>query len=511
MHPFEIHDFGKEALKESLKNEHVLDRKFSSRRYNKHFEYIYDYLTDLGCQLILVENFYTDRDYLIDFANYYVRCFEKYDRLCKRLHFFKEKFDEKKFISLLKNEKANLQKIYLGFIVAKPLPEAIFGRTILETYPTEKTGRHFPTIRKYGITLFGKNMEKFSLAFQEQDTVTAACATCALWSAFQKTAKIFDRSWSPTPIEITKAATKFQIYTRPIPSRGLKIEQMCQAIREIGLDLHVVDIEEIIAQTDRMVPLQSLIYSYLYMGIPVIMGGAFIGQGVEGGHAVAITGYHLCDSPYVDREVPDDPNIRYCNLKGRKIDKFYAHDDQVGPFCKIEIETGRYPIRFHTNPNVQSQVWQSIIPAVLIIPLYEKIRIVFMDVYRWILKFNIFIEKLEIIPKRHLEWDIYLTETNIFKNEFLENKEYNLFGFDVLLERMPRYIWRCCAEADGKKIVEIVADATDMPRSFFLTNIFFFDEKLRIALKSKMQIDEIRKKSDEYLTEHFTKLIIDNL
>lgn len=470
----------------------------------------------MGCKGIVVENKYTDRDFLIDHANYYVRCFEKYDRLCKRIHLFKVTFkDDDHFISLLTDKNNNkIEDNYLGFIVAKPLPEAIFGRTVVDTYPTDNTGRHYPALRKYEINLFGLKMVKNSLAFQEQDTVTAACATCALWSALQKTTKIFDRTWTPTPIEITQFATKYHIFTRPIPSTGLQYAQMLEAIRGVGLDFHFVDIGGVIGPTFRNIPLQSLIYSYLHrMELPVIFGGDFKTQdGRGGGHAVTITGYNLRKTPFVDREVPDEQDIDYCNLKGRRIDKFYAHDDQVGPFCKMEIKTpNRYPIILQTDPDVDYQVWEIITPGALIIPLYEKIRIQFQDVYRWILKLNIFLETIESISHGQLEWDIYLTEANTFKNEVLGSNLYKPFKLKILYQRMPRYIWRCIGESNGNKNIEIIADATDMPRSFFLTDINMFDDDLRKDIKNKMKIKEICKKCNDKLSEHFTKLIIKNL
>lgn len=461
-----------------------------------------------------MENHYTDRDYLIDFANYYVRCFEEYERLCKRLHFFKISFDEKKFFELLKINNHDLPDVlqdnYLGFIVAKPLPETIFGRSILTTYPTEGYGRHFPAIKRYETNLFGKTLEIKSLAFQEQDTVTAACATCALWVAFQKTADIFDRSWSPTPIEITKAATKYKIRERPVPSSGLLVEQMCQAIQEFGLEPQIVDIAEI-QENKQFVPIQSLIYSYLEMGIPVLLGGTFIG-GVRDYHVVTITGYHLEDKPFVKREVPNLKKINYCNLKGRRIDKFYTHDDAVGPFCKMLIKPyNRRIIKFYSNPDVDYQVWKEIIPEMIIIPLYEKIRIPFQEVYGWILKFNTFLETVEAIPKESLEWDIHLAESKSFKNDLLIKEEYKVYGFESLLKRMPRYIWRCSAETNNKKVVELIADATDMPKSFFITQIFFMNDDFKNNLKEKMIQKDIRKHSNTKLTEHFTKLIDDSI
>jgi len=74
-----------------------------------------------------------------------------------------------------------LDSNYLGFMVLKPLPQTIVGRTCFKTYPDDGNRRHFPTLHKYSSNLFGLPLTVNSLAYQEQDKVVAACATSALW------------------------------------------------------------------------------------------------------------------------------------------------------------------------------------------------------------------------------------------------------------------------------------------------------------------------------------------
>ena len=64
-----------------------------------HLIYLQEYLgyfKNRGCLTIVVEWRYTDRDFLEDYASYYVRCFDqKYDARCVRLHFFEGELDER--------------------------------------------------------------------------------------------------------------------------------------------------------------------------------------------------------------------------------------------------------------------------------------------------------------------------------------------------------------------------------------------------------------------------------
>src|SRR5439155_23260261 len=119
------------------------------------------------------------------FASYYVRCHEHYDRLCSRLHFFAEELTDETLRSLiqgnLSSEQTNsIRHSYLGFVVARPLPSAIIGRTLLKTYPPDEGDRrHYTVVRNYDSHLFGVKLSVRSLPFQEQDSVLAACATVA--------------------------------------------------------------------------------------------------------------------------------------------------------------------------------------------------------------------------------------------------------------------------------------------------------------------------------------------
>src|SRR5262245_14256137 len=134
--PFDVCQFSQEALFSALSNKRCPPSMVAE---NKRALYLNEYLRDLGASTIIVEAEYTDRDYLDDFASYYVRCFQNYNRRCKRLHFFAISINREEFLKIIRGESRgdDLAQSYLGFIVARPLPVAIIGRTILKTYPPD--------------------------------------------------------------------------------------------------------------------------------------------------------------------------------------------------------------------------------------------------------------------------------------------------------------------------------------------------------------------------------------
>ncbi|MDW7732967.1 MAG: hypothetical protein SCH66_11130 [Methanolobus sp.] len=164
--------------------------------------YLLNYLVDIKANTVLVEHSYIDKDYLMDYSNFYSRSFEV-EKYTKRLHFFNEGFDRADFELLFENNENfidSLRLSYLGFIVVKPIKipvnnklEPLIGRTVLQTYdPDDGTDRRQYLKNTYKVSLFGLRLEIQSLPFQAQDFAVAACATTALWIALHPLNHLFE-------------------------------------------------------------------------------------------------------------------------------------------------------------------------------------------------------------------------------------------------------------------------------------------------------------------------------
>ena len=249
--------------------------------------------------------------------------------MCKRLHFFRTDISQAQLLELvvrpsLPDSTHELGDEYLGFVVARPLPQAVIGRTVLRPWEDDGGRRAYTCVRPYEASLFGVPVSLSSLAFQEQDRVLGACATVALWSAFQKTADLFGTP-TPTASVITRAASEIVHYGRPIPSDGLNVLEICRAVRHLGLEPEVTDVTE-------EVPLISLVYGYLRMGLPVVLGVEVEGKGL---HAITLVGYSMQQDVVLQDEIPGGG--QFIPMLGRYIDKLYGHDDQIGPFSRLNV------------------------------------------------------------------------------------------------------------------------------------------------------------------------------
>jgi hypothetical protein len=504
--PFDIYEFSSDHLYKALSSNFLAPSEIATHRSAP---YLDRYLHDLNAQTIVIEYDYTDRDYLDDFAAYYVKCFFPYDRHCKRLHFFSVSITRDTFIQLVQGSlsldaEQKIRESYLGFVVVRPLPDAIIGRTVLATYPNSIGKRNYTCTKNYSANLFGIDLSIQSLAFQEQDTVLAACATVSLWCCFHKTGELFNTPIL-TPAAITRAANQVIRPSRPIPSHGLNVLQICDAITHVGLEPEVI-------RVNAAVPLVSLLYGYLKMGLPIILGVEIEGHGQ---HAIALVGYSLRDEPVMTTEIVASSN--YIPMIGLRIDEFYAHDDQIGPFSKIRVVSSTTnaafdsPIRFESSWNDESTGKTLVLtPKVVIIPVYHKIRVTFLELQKWITRLTKVLNRILEQPPS-LEWDIHLTTTNDYKKSIKKSDIPAEILEHLLLKQHPRFIWHATVSQNAVAILELLADATDMARSLPIYEVVWLNEDIKAAFKQLLESPQYQNWLHESLTHRFGGLLMETL
>ena len=453
-----------------------------------HTKYFCSYLEHLQAATILVEKDYIDKDYLDDFAAYYVKCFHSYRRYCNRLHFFKSVFSADDFQGYLERRSSSvtdelLAGTYLGFMVIRPLPQSIVGRSCLTCYSEEEYPRHYPIVHPCHANLFGLDLVVKSIAFQEQDQVTAACATSALWSAFQSTSRLFQHRL-PSPVEITNMATAhLPLRSRAFPNTdGLTTEQMAHAIRSVGL-------EPFYFTPNSPFILKSTVASYLECKIPVLLivklQGKDQGEWKDiGFHAVTVVGYSRPNHIAMTGDYPEQPQ-----LASNLIDKLYVHDDQVGPFARMEFASAGSEFYLTTSWG-ETSGYENVraIPISLLLPLYHKIRIPHKLVYDYILIFDGGLFSIHsIIPSLQEErpmWHIKLCMLNEFKKEISGRASLpGKIRSTILTRQLPRFIWWASASIDDSVLLDILFDATDIASGKFVKLVIVSDENLATVLR----------------------------
>lgn len=451
-----------------------------------HLSYFDDYLTAIGARTIVIEHSYTDRDYLEDYVAYYARCHASYDRRCARLHFFSAQFEKDAIERMLEAHEATLDQFrssYLGFMVVRPLPSTVIGRTCLVTYGNIGRDRAFPSAGIYKANLLGVPLAVCSLPFQEQDTDVAACATSALWSVFNATGRLFQHS-IPSPAEITKASAASQRpANRTLPAfNGLSAAQMADGIRSVGLEPSYVGV----ANLDLLLVGAT---AYLRAGIPALLLGEIIEaipgspQLSRGHHAIALAGFSL----------PKGPARAFTGTNGTlfsatSIIRLYAHDDQVGPFSRIVVHAGAahplltsWPDKNKTRGHVYFR------PEILLVPLYHKIRVPVQSIISIVVSLDEWLEPARLAGiiqlKQRIEWDVGLIEIAQLKAFIHGDKDIIPdFRARALRDDMPRYLWQIDASCDGVRRFSILLDATDLLQGGNVVGVLPYDKNACLAV-----------------------------
>lgn len=510
---FEVETYSHQALMELLTR--GARTAAESLEVRIHGVYFKEYFEHLKTRTIVVENNYVDQHFLDDYAAYYVGCFHGYERMCRRIHFFDLAFSESDFSRLIernggKLSAEKLRESYQGFVVVKPLPTTLIGRTCLKTYKGAE--RHYPITKTYRANLFGIPLSVESIAFQEQDTVTAACATSALWSAFHCTGETFHHV-IPSPHEITSAAKLGSgTLSSAFPNRGLTFPEMAQAVRSIGLEPLVF------AGGDDEYILSSTLYAYLNARIPVVLGLEVFDNDNKhiGWHAVTITGYRLSKSRRSSH------NRGGFKLRSDRINRIYAHDDQVGPFARMNLVRSRkkHNPKFFLTTSFGGVGTHYVVGDNLLVPVDKSIRIPFATICDAIFEFDAILKAWVRVNNSSakstklagLDWDIYLCSVNDFKTEIFTSRADPSLRRAILPRNLPKFVWRAKARINKKVVMEMVFDSTDIEQGRLLQVIVEHDgallEEVKSLANSFMAVQEIANAIKESksgpIFEHFS-------
>ena len=498
---FEIVEFSEAKLDELLSQSS--STSLHEVKARPHTVYFHEYFKKLKASTILVERHYVDHDYREDYAGFYSRCFRSYSRDCARLHFFAEKIVASHFEMLLRGDNSKLSKHdlqrpdnYLGFIVIKPIPKTFVGKTCLLTYP-EELERRFPITRDYAVNLFGIPLSVNTIAFQEQDLSVSACATSALWAAFQGTGKLFQHS-IPTPIAITQIAMTGQpSRNRALPNEGLSLEHMAHAINGIGLEPVWIDARPVNNQQ-----LQGTIYAYTKGRIPVLLIGHINDAKTNktlGLHAVAVCGFKVCNS------APCLPDQKTGFLvEATRLSKIYAHDDQVGPFAKMEFKSASGLPDWLTTSHSDSSGSQSrmkFATICVLVPVSRSIRLPFSVIRTVVMRFDSTVETARAAIKNHpfierFSWEIFLISVNEYKSTLLEANDVDPDTKAIALQTpMPLFLWCARLRYGQTRILDLLFDTTDIKQGQLLVKHIEYEPSVcqwlkRISAKINTKLED---------------------
>jgi hypothetical protein len=311
-----------------------------------------------------------------------------------------------------------------------------------------------------------------------------------------------------SPFEITNAGSTTYIkralgdVARRFPTGGLGLEQIEAYLRSYGLECIVCGVKP----SGIRDKLKAYLASYVHAGYPMIIVGEMYSSAVKensykcmGLHAITALGYAI------------SPKFKSGSLSNR-IERLFAHDDNIGPFTSFQFRdcpTGTFEKLLKTpsvpekdataiQNEIQSPssnvlrkkeheiteylenesgmkpegiVYRKFVPAYLVIPLNQKIRLPYEVVATFAEQIQIIWDKK--IPWRandHEEicWSIEMKEVSELKAELSRSQEITKDeDFRSLLSlAMPKYVWRLAfsANINGQEVrlADYLFDATDL-------------------------------------------------
>lgn len=461
-------DLGNVSLGEHLQ---VPSPLILARRAHRQLEAVEHYVRDpeLGARSIAIESHYIDRDFIEDYSVFYSKNLDHVPNYCRRVHFFRSGSAEAKAalldirrISAEDSFRSESRKFsnreYLGFAVIKPLPGCPVGRTVLRTFGRNtKPGfvRDFSCVCDYLVHFMGIPLQVSGLAFQQQDLGVSACATTALWSALQR-ARELESGAAATPAQITTLASQHALpFGRPMPSEGLSLDQMCQAVQALGYAPNLFRAEKF--ELSRWI-----VYTAIRSGIsPVLI---LYREKERLGHAVAVAGMKL-RSPHV---AEDTTNVN--DESASDLVALYVHDDRFGPYMRAEIERDKdnLCLRLRSESQAWDETWRV---SHVLVPMHNKIRLSLSQLRTsalWVSgnfqsrRVNLGMKKIQTEIGAWIERASTYIESQLTGAERLPDR-----GLEELCDRIPlsRYVGVVRLKSDDIGPVDVLLDTTTTERN----------------------------------------------
>ncbi len=515
-----------------------------SNNKDKHIAHFDHLLGNKGhdARTMIIEEGYTDLQYLQEYGAFYATSFASYEKTCKRLHFFKATFSEEEFNKTIANSEVttlstHIWSSYLGFITVKPVKDKLIGTTIIKppvSYDSER-GYCFPANRPYEIDIAGKKIGIESMVFQEQDGLISSCASVTLWAALSKMAHLFQIKHL-TPLEMNYLVNKRSLEIGPdIHDNGLDDEEIIDLINSRGLGCEYRANKDL--QEKDLNALKALIYAYLESGLPVLLGirikrededsmmiknlaqdlgepekGFIEGEEqTEEEHLIVINGYENC----LGKGEPD-----VLSLRPHRISTFFIHDDQNGPYSNLVFEEdevkliGRYIDYPEGTWEHEETVRENIVERTdsvkivsIIIPIHDLFRLKFEDVRFYSKKIDMALTEGQDMEGSFPWWDIYYANQDQLK-ENIRSLQINpnsasantRMKLNILREPLPPFVWVARAYIRKTLILQVIFDATtSSPKNPNCIQVSIFNEEIVDLIE-----DDFRRRGEKQHKEFFT-------
>jgi hypothetical protein len=260
----------------------------------------------------LFEHEYIDADYRNEYANFYVKIYERLPDRCERLHFWQE-------------------ESYLGYCSIRPIAGAPVGRSaIAPTNPERVACLAEDTAHPYG-----RDLDVRAFPFISQDRRYGRCAHAVIWMI----SRYYHLRFGESRFHMSDivAGASMHEFERVVPSAGLTDEQIGAAFRHVRLAALHYDLEKIDLDQRSLI-----ITSYLNSGMPLGLGTSKHLTALIGGGFDRNGFYGVCSDdeigPYCTKRSNGSESARWDALFVPLPERIYLRAEEADEIGRVQLQ-----------------------------------------------------------------------------------------------------------------------------------------------------------------------------
>lgn len=438
---------------------------------NSSYKILYSLLNGVGAFTAVIEEKYVDRIYRDSYYMHFSCKHGEYSRFCKRLFIFENdifnKTMMKKFTDLNVEE---LQNVFVGTIVIRPLREGKVGRCLINPYFVLREKNTYLRYANYSATIYGMRFRINAFPFSMQDGETTTCAEITILNLMDYFGRKYPEYRCILPSEITYIVEKND-FERTLPTRGLRYSTITKVFSEAGFYPRLYG-KNVFADMSQF---KRVMHYYIESGIPIAIG-AKVDEKTK--HSIVCIGHGRINNEDIGKKI----YAVYDTIMGNYIwivdsadlcNNYITMDDGCAPYqnCewKVEISSDVKKADKYMLGNYE--------PEMLMVPLYKRMFLEAQDAY------DICTSALassEVgIQRFHSDFGtkdnpviirLFMCSSRNFKHRRISRfgKKNKAIREIYSVLRLPRFVWVCeiydkSGYCNGKVNGEIVIDATSSP------------------------------------------------
>ncbi|MDE7387395.1 MAG: hypothetical protein K2N28_09695, partial [Muribaculaceae bacterium] len=411
---------------------------------NAILSYISDYRNDLQ---IIAEDNYVDKVYRNSFSNYYSTKLNPYPEYCVRLSFLESDVDF--------DEKDDILKKYLGFMILRPINPGVVGRTAINP-KSLKSGDDLMVCRaKIRSSVLGYKTFVEAFPHSSQDSEYSTCAETSIWTLMEYFGNKYPEYTTILPSKIHEILDK-KAHERHVPSCGLTYFDISYVLKSCGFGIknycrnRYKDDDDL--DKHIKVSFRRIFSTYIESGFPV---GVAISSESEHpfGHAVVCIGRKKINRTLISSIAAEEINGKKIRRWSDVPSEFVFNDDNVGVYR-------------HTNFNNPAPQYgrNDLYISNIIVPLYNKI---YLDApYALYLSEN-FCTRVFPISDGYV-FRSYLASSNSYMNHIMSDGLLSDIYKNAIINliRLPKFVWITEIASEEKFIANeveglLMLDATE--------------------------------------------------